>query len=475
VARLVHSGKTYSEELATDPAVRFYLDNNDLLREFSSRPRYSENDIKTSYPAHWFNQLLDHFSFNPTTWKQRYFINNSYYKQNRSPQFIFLGGEAPAPFFNFQEAQIIKWAQQFNALYLVIEHRYYGESLPFKKFSTANMSYLTSQQALADAANFITWYNTTLENPGPWIVFGCSYSGALSAWFRAKYPNIVFASVAPSGPVNAFSNFTGYFGQFQTSAGTIPGCVSAVQQGVAQISDLWNTNLAKLQQMFNSCEPLTLKNQWYFNFRLMGTVGSSDQMDNPPSWPLNATCAAMVAGNASNYGYASAWAGLMDSSKCNNFDPSVTGKLASLEIPNSNRAWMWQSCAEFGWFKPSYPGTSIFWSDITLENVMSICEASFQIKNMQPNTAQTNAYYGGPDLLATNVMFTNGLLDPWHLVSILSDVPAPSQVQAVTYDAGHCATVDQSYSTDPPSVVSARQVVVNFLNTSIAQWMKLNP
>lgn len=40
------------------------------------------------------------------------------------------------------------------------------------------------------------------------------------------------------------------------------------------------------------------------------------------------------------------------------------------------------------------------------------------------------------DLLATNVMFTNGLKDPWHLLSINEDVPPPSGVTAVTYDLG---------------------------------------
>lgn len=39
-------------------------------------------------------------------------------------------------------------------------------------------------------------YNKTLEHPGDWVVFGCSYSGALSSWFRAKYPNLVRATLA---------------------------------------------------------------------------------------------------------------------------------------------------------------------------------------------------------------------------------------------------------------------------------------
>lgn len=122
------------------------------------------------------------------------------------------------------------------------------------------------------------------------MVLGCSYSGALSAWFRAKYPNVVVASVAPSGPVYANANFTQYFGWFSTAAADQPGCVSAVQQGVASISQMLGTTngTQQLQQMFRSCKPITSDNSWYFKFTLMGAVGASDQMDNPPDWPLNA-------------------------------------------------------------------------------------------------------------------------------------------------------------------------------------------
>jgi thymus-specific serine protease len=60
---------------------------------------------------------------------------------------------------------------------------------------------------------------------------------------------------------------------------------------------------------------------------------------------------------------------------------------------------------------------------------------------MQPNTTFTNSFYGGQQLNASNVLFTNGLIDPWHLLSITEDLPAPSQVTAVTYEAGHCATL----------------------------------
>lgn len=72
---------------------------------------------------------------------------------------------------------------------------------------------------MADAANFILKMKPFYK--GKWIVFGCSYSGALSAWFRSKYPNLVVGSVSPSGPLLAVENFYKLLQNFQLVARTI--------------------------------------------------------------------------------------------------------------------------------------------------------------------------------------------------------------------------------------------------------------
>lgn len=88
--------------------------------------------------------------------------------------------------------------------------------MPLKDLSTANLVYLTSQQAcvpfprafelkfssIADFANFAQAMK--MKYPGSKVVtFGGSYSGALSAWIRYKYPEIIDIAVASSGPILA--------------------------------------------------------------------------------------------------------------------------------------------------------------------------------------------------------------------------------------------------------------------------------
>eukprot|EP00003_Mantamonas_plastica_P027839 TRINITY_DN6095_c0_g2_i1.p1 TRINITY_DN6095_c0_g2~~TRINITY_DN6095_c0_g2_i1.p1 ORF type:complete len:225 (-),score=82.90 TRINITY_DN6095_c0_g2_i1:23-697(-) len=220
--------------------------------------------------------------------------------------------------------------------------------------------------------------------------------------------------------------------------------------------------------MFKSCKPLTKDNEWFFLYNVKGSVGGMDQMDNPVNpeseggpWPLNKTCAALT--KSSNY--AQNWADWYNAANadqaCNSFDEDAYVNSMMGPSFSGGRSWFYQKCAEFGFFKPTYQNTSIFFPNGDLEHEVAWCERLFGVKDMSPHTDFTNAFYGGKQLAATNVMFTNGLKDPWHLLSITED---EGNVQAVTYEAGHCAPMTKPSSMDPPSLTQAREKVMKFLS-----------
>lgn len=85
----------------------------------------------------------------------------------------------------------------------MLEHRFYGESLPEHPVATAlsveYLRFLTVEQALADLKAFIAMVDASEGEGGPWVAFGGSYPGALSSWFRGLYPNATIASLSSSG------------------------------------------------------------------------------------------------------------------------------------------------------------------------------------------------------------------------------------------------------------------------------------
>lgn len=107
---------------------------------------------------------------------------------------------------------------------IVLEHRYYGQSFPIPEspLSTDSLKYLTVENALQDLAYFESWiinnqmYGVTSKIP--WIAIGGSYPGALSAWYRAKYPFLTIGALASSGVVNSIYNFTRFDYQVYNSS-----------------------------------------------------------------------------------------------------------------------------------------------------------------------------------------------------------------------------------------------------------------
>ena len=80
-----------------------------------------------------------------------------------------------------------------------------------ESWSTSDLQYLTSEQALEDLAYFISVSNQEFQDDigriPNWIVIGGSYPGALAAWFKEKYPNYVVGAWTSSAVINPSLHF----------------------------------------------------------------------------------------------------------------------------------------------------------------------------------------------------------------------------------------------------------------------------
>src|SRR3989338_44868 len=105
-------------------------------------------------------QKLDHFNTqNKATWLQRYVVNDTWWnRESGGPIFVQISGEGPLGLSDVQRLAMSTYAQKHNALQLSLEHRFYSPiaaTNPTATLATENLQYLSSQQALADLADFI--------------------------------------------------------------------------------------------------------------------------------------------------------------------------------------------------------------------------------------------------------------------------------------------------------------------------------
>jgi len=127
---------------------------------------------------------------------------------------------------------------------VTLEHRYYGESQPFSDeeggWSNENLKWLNSTYALRDIADFIDFRNSQMTGTHKWVIIGGSYPGALSAWFKHRYPTKVAASWSSSGVINAITDYTGFdFDVYLTTLDSGIECSDAIRNTTFKMDDVF--------------------------------------------------------------------------------------------------------------------------------------------------------------------------------------------------------------------------------------------
>uniref|UniRef100_A0AC34QUR0 Serine protease n=1 Tax=Panagrolaimus sp. JU765 TaxID=591449 RepID=A0AC34QUR0_9BILA len=442
--------------------------------------------------AFWIEQQLDHFdSSNLLRWKQRFWNNKNYYKPG-GPIFLMISGESPAgeKWIENPNVTYLTIAKQLNANVYMLEHRYYGYSRPTADQSTANLKFLSSEQALADVAVFINTINKqeNLQNP-KWITFGGSYSGALSAWFRQKYSNFTVGAVGSSGPVYAKVDFFEYLQVVEASIRSYSNqCADNIGIAFADIQHRLTTiegrnqlnTIFKTSVPFNGSSP-SVKDVQTFMASLIGSYQgvvqtSGDNTQVAIGHGIKEMCDIMT--NAANsaiqnvrktyelmYG--------QDAMVDNHYSDDIAFyKNTAFDINNSAaRSWFWQTCTEFGYYQSTDLGKNIFGSavpvDLYIDSCTDVFGPSFNRSFIDNSIAKTQKYYGGnQNYSATNVVLPNGSLDPWHALGLYTDGTTSITSILITGTA-HCADMYPSRDNDLPALVNARQKIVQIVSSWI--------
>ncbi|ORY47741.1 peptidase S28 [Rhizoclosmatium globosum] len=367
---------------------------------------------------HYFRQKVDHFGemqgVNGTWFNQYFLLVDDYYKPG-GPVFLFIGGEAAIKTVEMQRGLPLELAQQYNGLLLHLEHRFYGSevngrSVPTADVNLPSLSLCTSQQAIEDLAYFVQSfpsqyrkYNLTRETK--WISIGGSYPGALSAWLRQKYPNLIYAAHASSAPVLALENFWRYsyavgeaFDYFSGSKSCMNGWTRAIQAMDQKMADI-NTyqNMLSFQSNFFS-EPLSqlmypadFASQVSMMIATTAQYGPNYQTFTLPNGNktrmLNALCdgklfPAFTNRNATSTILLSSLQNLTKAYYAS-IETSARKRRRDGQVAGSWHFWWYQICNEFGYWQVAQPlddpiqllqSYSVYSQEITVDYFRLVCQ-----------------------------------------------------------------------------------------------------
>lgn len=138
--------------------------------------------------------------------------------------------------------------KEFNGIGVVLENRFYGTSGPFGNSSTTDeLLFLATEQILADHDAFAKKAQlpgvSNINAPStPWILYGGSYPGALSAFTIKTYPQTFYGAIASSAVIHGQLEYPQWYAPIQLLGPQ--DCVASINDIVDKIDTLVASNNA---------------------------------------------------------------------------------------------------------------------------------------------------------------------------------------------------------------------------------------
>ncbi|CRK94664.1 CLUMA_CG008164, isoform A [Clunio marinus] len=447
------------------------------------------------YETKTFTTLLDHFNFvDDRTFSFRYLVNNASVSNDKSPILFYAGNEGDIELFAENTGFIWKIAPKLGALIVFAEHRYYGKSLPFGNESykdPQHLGYLTSEQALADYADLLKFLNPEEERPV--IAFGGSYGGMLAAWFRMKYPHLVTGALASSAPVLQFPGVVpcDIFNRILTSVfkvaldrnpdGTPQSiCIDNIKKSWTVLQNYSSNDEGRkfLNQKFKFCTAMNKTEDWntFYDY-LQDVLGNLAMANYPypanfladlPAYPVREFCGQLNKEFPKNEELINAF------NEALQIYTNYTQKLTCLDISSAyasnlgSKGWDFQACTEMVMPTCANGTTDMFipkkWD---FKEYSDNCMKKFKVI---PREMAAMTQYGGKRMdTASNIIFSNGLLDPWSGGGVLRSFNEKVDVIIIPEGAHHI-DLRADNKLDPASVKESRKFYLEKFKTWINEF-----
>jgi len=293
------------------------------------------------------------------------------------------------------------------------------------------------------------------------VTFGCSYSGMLSSFFRNQFPHLAMAAVAGSSPILAKLDFPEYDATVKTVLEKYPSskynnCASATVNFFKLVKSYAIDQRSLLVNTLNICEKL----DFYLSdliSALSGFVQGVVQTNNADNgYPAQTMCTLLNQFPDSYNGFV------------NYFKNQLNGQcLVTNPYPNSmyntssDRSWLFQTCTEYGFFQTDIQ-SGIFGSSLDLKYYLNGCARVFGA-NLVPDIDTTNYYFGGLSG-GSNILYTNGLNDPWANLGLTKN---STNALVYMYDGAHCAPFHKASTQDPSSLIQTRLAIKSFVKKQL--------
>ncbi|KEG12956.1 serine carboxypeptidase S28 [Trypanosoma grayi] len=346
------------------------------------------------------------------------------------------------------------YGHQRQMLLFSLENRYYGESLPAPLTDKMKIKkFLSVDAALDDLRYFQTFVEGKLVGKKlRWLIVGGSYAGALSVWFKVKYPTAALAVWSSSGVVEPRFNFYAYDGHVK--AEIPPDCTRSVTVVQSLFLDMWENASTRIEFLNRFGIP------HYFDkagisYMLADAVAGAVQYGK--KWQM---CDMIVPQNKTDplgqfLKMIIRMYGLNFTSGCSFSTVCLSNASMSDQWASADYSWVYQTCRELAYFQVGYH-KSLRLEDVNTEYFVDQCRSAFGA-SVFPDVFEFNAKWGGKRPNAGNVVALQGSDDPWSELGVTKTLRTNYQAFVAECEGcGHCGDLGLPGPEDPPSLTQQR-------------------